>query len=198
VRPMSDKIHLSWEKNHPERTAWTDHVIAELTPRMKFLGISRDITEFAPNYASLNEAQQLNVWGELISGVARFESSWNPCNRFKENFSKPDPITGEPVVSEGLLQLSYQDITGHPKLDGLFDWEKDKLLDRNDCSKTILDPFKNLTGGIIILADQIQKHSKIILKSPYWSTLRDPDTGENTKVPEIKAMVRKLPFVKKG
>jgi hypothetical protein len=162
---------------------------------MPFLRTASDITEFAPNYASLNEAQQLNVWGELISGVARFESSWNPCDRFKENFAKPDPITGEPVVSEGLLQLSYQDVTGHPKLDGLFDWEKDKLLDRKDCSKTILEPLRNLTGGIIILTDQIQKHSKIILKSPYWSTLRDSDTGKETKVEEIKTMVKKLPFV---
>jgi len=192
---MEDDIYLSWEKNHPERAAWTDHVIAELILRMPLLTRASDITEFARNYPSLNEVQQLNVWGELISAVARFESSWNPCNRFKENFPKPDPITGELVVSEGLLQLSYQDVTSHPKLDGLFDWEKDKLLGREDCSKTILDPFRNLTGGVIILSDQVQKYSKIILKSPYWSTLRDPATGKDTRVAEIKAMIKKLPFV---
>ena len=186
-------IPLSWEKNHPERAAWTAHTLSTLKPHLPDLDIAADITQFAPRYGTLHDDQKLAVWGELISAVAYFESSWNPCSRYKEPMADKDSVTGEPIYSEGLLQLSYQDVKTYSQLHLPFDWNADKLLARDDCSKTILDPLRNLTGGIAILVEQVRKHKAIILKRPYWSTLRDPAAG-TTKVPEIIDMVRKLPY----
>ena len=166
-------------------------------PHLSDLDGAEDIIEFAPNYADLTDRQKLNVWGEIISAVALFESSWKPCGRFKEELAEPDSVTDEPVVSEGLLQLSYQDLKSYAALHLPFDWQADKLLARTDCSKTILDPLMNLTAGIAILTHLVQKHSRIQIEHPYWSTLRDSAAG-NTKVPEIIEMVKKLPFVKEA
>ncbi len=105
-----------------------------------------------------------------------------------------DKVTGEPVYSEGLLQLSYQDVLSYPHLGLPFDWNADKVLVRTDCSKTILDPLKNITGGIAILAEQIRRQGMIVLKHPYWSTLGDPSIWTASKVAKIIDMVRKLPF----
>jgi hypothetical protein len=101
-------IPLSWEKNHPERAAWTAHTLSTLKPRLPDLSAAIDITRFAPKYSPLDDDQKLGVWGELISAVIYFESSWKPCSRYKEPMADKDSVTGEPVYSEGLLSLSYQ------------------------------------------------------------------------------------------
>jgi hypothetical protein len=186
---------LSWERGHPERSSWTTHTISVLQTHFTTLDTASDTSQFAPKYHQLSDEQKLVVWGELISAVAFFESSWNPCSRYKEPMSENDSITGEPIYSEGLLQLSYQDVKSYPQLNLPFDWAADKHLLRTDCAKTILDPFRNLTGGISILTYLVSKHRKVILMKPYWSTLRDPATAKTTKVNEIIAMVKKLPFV---
>jgi hypothetical protein len=109
-----------------------------------------------------------------------------------------DPVTGAHVYSERLLQLSYQDTEGNTELKKLFDWGQDKKLKRDDCSKTILDPLRNLTGGIPILINQVKHHKAIVLKKPYWSTLGDLGVWKNFKVTEIAAMVGKVPVKRMG
>ena len=185
-----DSIPLSWEEGHPERAAWTAHTLSTLEPYLDDLDKADDIADFAPKYMNLPDDKKLLVWGELISAVSRFESGWDPCNRTLEDLGT-DEVTHEPVYSEGLLQLSYQDVLSYPDLNLPFDWTRDRPLPRTDCNKSILDPYLNLTGGIAILAEQIREKRKIVVVPGYWSTLGVPTL---TKVPEIIAMIRKLPF----
>jgi hypothetical protein len=187
------KTVLSWEVDHPERSLWTTHTLATLKPHLAQLNTATDIAIFALSYAIATDEEKLAIWGELISAVALKESSWNPCDRYLEKGMGTDPVTGEHVYGEGLLQLSYQDTEGNPELKKLFDWEQDKKLKRDDCSKTILDPLRNLTGGIAILVNQVKHHKAIVLKKPYWSTLGDPGVWKDSKVTEIAAMVGKVP-----
>jgi hypothetical protein len=187
------KTVLSWEVHHPERNAWTTHTLATLKPHLAELHTASDIATFAPNYGIATDEEKLAIWGELVSALALKESSWNPCDRYLEKGMGTDPVTGEHVYSEGLLQLSYQDTEGNSELKKLFDWEQDKKLKRDDCSKTILDPLRNLTGGIAILVNQVKRRKAIVLKKPYWSTLGDPSVWKDSKVTEIAAMVGKVP-----
>jgi len=122
------------------------------------------------------------VWVELIKWISFYESSWSPLTRYNESTMGTDPITGLPVYSEGLLQLSYQDSQWAPYCK--FDWAKDKDLHVDDPKKTILNPFNNLDCGMRILANQIQKRGKIVLQTGhYWSVLRE--SGRYSKVSSI-------------
>jgi hypothetical protein len=59
-----------------------------------------------------------------------------------------DPVTGKQVASEGLLQLSYQDVPNYGSVLKYplckIQWSKDKSLSVTDPKKTILDPYINL------------------------------------------------------
>jgi hypothetical protein len=176
---------LSWEQGHPDRSSWSDQLIAEIGKAIAILTTATDITFFCPQYQSLRDNLKIAIWAELLVQVAFFESAWKPCCRYREDSMGIDPITKEQVYSEGLLQLSYQDLQVLPSLP--FDWAEDQKLSRNDCAKTILDPLKNLTGGVNILTHQISRHRAIILSTGvYWSTLKDAKSGRHSKVLEIK------------
>jgi len=188
------EVQLSWEHQHPERAIWSAHAARALRPHLTDLSVARDIRTFAPEYQAATDDEKTAIWAEIISAVAWFESTWNPCERYAEPGMGIDTVTGEPVYSEGLLQLSYQDVKNYPHLEIPFDWDRDKLLARTDCSKSILDPLKNITAGVSILADQVKRERAIVLKHPYWSTLGDPSEWHESRIEEIAAMVRKLPF----
>lgn len=146
---------------------------------------------FCPKYQSLDNNQRANVWAALFSGVAKYESAYSPTSRYQETTMGTDPITQQPVWSEGLLQLSYQDIQGFPFCD--FDWSKDKSLNPTDPNKTILDPYKNLYCGVGIMAKQITRKGLITVSSgAYWSTLKSG--GRYQQIAGISAIVKKIPF----
>lgn len=178
---------ISWEVT-PSRKAWSDFAKKEVEKSMPSLEKATDILDFCPTYSFLPESKRPWFWVELISAMAKFESGWNPTSRMVEPssaFPSVDPITGQPVASEGLLQLSYQDKRWMPSC--RFDWSKDKLLGPRDPKKTILNPEINLECGIKILARQIERRGLIVVgSSPYWSVIY---SGKYSKLPEIKAMV---------
>ncbi|MES2963768.1 MAG: murein L,D-transpeptidase catalytic domain family protein [Bdellovibrionota bacterium] len=158
-----------------------------------------DIAGFCPNYANLTTNKKISFWVYLVSAMTKYESGFNPVSRMKEPqdvFTKPDPITGEPVYSEGLLQLSYQDKNSYPTLCTEFIWATDKLLSRTDPKKTILNPYKNLTCGIRILNRLVGNKNAISFSSGhYWSVLIL--NGRYTKVTEIKALTNSISLCKK-
>lgn len=190
---------LSWEKNHPERKVWSHFVFGligsdELFP---IFDAAKDITRFYPRYNSLNKAQRATVWCELISAICLPESGWDPCNWMTEKTMGIDDVTGKQVKSEGLMQLSYQDVINYAGVlkdaKGKIDWSKDKFLDQNDPKKTIFDPFINLEAGIRILADQIKRTGCVILsRNVYWAVLKEG--GKYSEIPQIVSMVQKLKF----
>ncbi len=152
-----------------------------------------DIATFCPRYNSLPALQRMNFWGQLVSAISFYESGWNPLSRFIEvDMKDPDTVTGEQVVSEGLLQLSYQDTLNHRGLCD-FDWSKDMMLSVNDPRKTILDPYKNLSCGIRILARQIRsKHAIAIGKGAYWSVIKSDSSHE--KISKIATITKEFSF----
>ena len=152
-----------------------------------------DMALFCPRYAQITSLQKMNFWGQLISAIAKHESDWIPTRRFVETtMTKPDQVTGAQVVSEGLLQLSYQDMLNHPGVCH-FDWEKDQLLSPTDPKKTILDPFKNLQCGIRILARQIRSKKAIAIPNgAYWSVLKTDSFHQ--KILQIAAITKELSF----
>lgn len=181
-----------WEKARPsDGRSWTLHSFKIIdTYGDALINGSSDIKQFCPSYSALTRNLKLNFWTYLVSAVAQYESAFDPTNRYQETTLGTDAITKQPVWSEGLLQLSYQDVTAYSFCHE-FDWAHDKLLSAKDPKKTILDPFKNLSCGIRILNSQVRKKD-LIAVSGYWSTLSP--TNKYTKISAIKAVVNTIAF----
>ncbi len=181
---------LVWETaSRPVAKEWSQYVFSLLKGVAKPLLSASDFSLFCPTYQSLNENEKINVAGQLIAGIVKYESGFNPLNRFQESTMGTDPITGQPVWSEGLMQLSYQDTQWASYCK--FDWSKDRLLSATDPDKTILDPETNLNCGVQILARQIQSKGKIVLASgAYWAVIKSNNANE--KIDEIASIVSSL------
>jgi hypothetical protein len=196
--PKVEYASLSWEKSHPERRPWSSDVFLLIGEEL-FLDFdsAKDAKRVCPKYESLQRQQKISMWAELISAIAYYESGWNPASRMVETTMGTDPVTGKQVASEGLLQLSYQDVPNYKSILKYpackIDWQKDKGLSLTDPKKTILDPAINLECGLRILANQIRKKGYVILSSGvYWAVLKDG--GKYSKVDSIIRMVRKIGF----
>jgi len=184
---------LLWEPVRTGSEAWSAFVFNLIKGEAQALLSAQDFDVFCPNYANLSLDQKINTAGMLISGITKFESNHNPLSRFHESSMGIDPVTGEPVYSEGLLQLSYQDTQGYPFCQ--FDWEADKNLSATDPNKTILKPLTNLDCGVRILARQVQRQGTLILGSgAYWAVIKS--NSQYSKIDEIAALVQTLDFCK--
>lgn len=151
----------------------------------------QDVESFCPMYRRLGSIDQLNFWVQFFAAVAQYESGFDPTSRMTETTMGADPVTGQQVVSEGLLQLSYQDELWWPFCD--FDYSADRRYGVKDVRRSILDPEKNLSCGIQILNRQVEKRGAIALSSNvYWAVLKI--NGKYTKLPEIRSITKKLPF----
>ena len=182
---------LAWEStSHPERKSWSYYAYKVVDQQFAKLDQATDATRFCPNYHALTRNQKINFWGDLFSGIAYYESGWSPVDRMREAMGT-DSITHLPVYSEGLLQLSYQDIRWAPYCP--FDWSQDRALSSSSPEKTILNPYKNLYCGIRILADQVASRKAIALNSGvYWSTLQIG--GTYSQIAGISKMTKRLTF----
>lgn len=182
---------LLWESSRSGSKLWSDFVFQLIKSEAKPLLEARDFDLFCPKYHFLSEEQKVNVAGMLVSAMVKFESGFSPTSRFLESTMGMDSVTGLPVYSEGLMQLSYQDTKGWPFC--AFDWNKDKKLSASDPRKTILDPYKNLDCGIRILARQIERKGFIVIDSgAYWSVIKSGSSHE--KITEIADLVSRLEF----
>lgn len=182
---------LSWEYKVPESHDWSTFVFEKVNSLFNKFSQCEDITWFRPDYQTLNKNQQINVWGELISAICKFESGWKPWSYMIEKTMKNDPVTGKQVKSEGLMQLSYQDKKSYKMLPCKFDWDLDKDKADSDKTRTILDPIINLEFGIEILAWQVEKTKRIALdESVYWAVIKL--NGKYSQLPEIIKMIKSL------
>jgi hypothetical protein len=188
-----DKTYpLLWEATRKEGKKWTEYVftlIHQQTPNL--IQGAQDMDTFCPRYTFLTTDERVNLWGLLISAMVKYESGFEPTSRMQETTMGIDPVTHKPVYSEGLLQLSYQDVRVHPYCDE-FNWTLDKYLNPKDPKKTILDPYKNLTCGIKILAHQLKSTNRITLsKGVYWSVIKLG--GKYNRLKQIAALTKKMP-----
>ena len=140
---------------------WADSFKKLLEPRIELLNQAIDVSQLHPKYKSLTREQQLVVWGEFFKWLSYYESGWNPKSASVDVGSKFDRNTW----SIGLLQMSVVD----QKNLGLYlDFDYDSLL----------MPLPNLTLGLAVMVNQIQKRKKIFIPksekgnpSVYWATL---------------------------
>ena len=188
---------LAWESKSANSSSWSNTVYKVIQieePQMLGQNVADDVEIFCPKYRSLNDNQRLNFWGQLLAGMSKFESGWNPASYYVETTMGTDPVTGRQVASEGLLQLSYQDQKSY-NLNCGFDWSIDTKFSNTDIHKTIFDPHKNLRCGIKILAKQLTRQRAISTTTGvYWAVLKT--NGKYTKVPEIAAITKSLSFCK--
>jgi len=176
---------LSWESKNPKSSEWTKIALAQIEKHFDKLDKVEDMETFCPEYKKLDKGQRINVWGELISAMAFYESGWNPNAQFTETGLGNDEITGRVLTSEGLLQLSYNDTKWSKSCQ--FDWELDKN-NRGSHPTTILTPKNNLECGITILSKQINKHKKVVIKKgAYWAVIKEGH--QNNKTEGIKKMM---------
>ncbi len=188
---------LSWENNVKDSVLWSLMVFRLIQTEQPALLQTKvtDIATFCPRYDSLDQVQKINFWGQLIAAIAKFESGWKPVTRYVETTMGNDAITGEQIVSEGLLQLSYQDAK-YTSAFCKFDWSVDKFLNLKnpmDARKTIFDPYKNLRCGLAILAKQIKNKKAIAVDSgAYWSVIKIGN--KNSKIEKISAITKSLSF----
>lgn len=200
IVPEKEFAALSWERNHPERKAWSKFVFELVSEELlEVLDSAKDAKRICPKYEVLARDQRVLIWGELVSALAYFESGWSPTSRMTETTMGTDPVTKKQVVSEGLLQLSYQDVPNYGSVLKYplckIEWTKDKGLSVTDSKKTILDPYINLECGLRILANQVQKKNLVILSSGvYWAVLKEG--GKYSKIDSIIAMVEKTGLCK--
>lgn len=183
-----------WEKARPEGKQWTKFATEVIEKDgMSLLAGSRDIEQFCPRYGALSQNEKVGFWVYLVSAVVKFESGFSPVARMQETTMGIDPITKLPVQSEGLLQLSYQDVLAYPYCNE-FDWSVDQHLAVKDPAKTILNPEKNLRCGIRILNQQLRKKSLIEFRpGNYWAVLM-PRNRPDSPVEKIKALSRATPM----
>lgn len=185
---------LPWEASGKSRD-WSLYLYKQIdnASSVYFKGAD-DITTFCPNYYALNRQEQTEFWAQLMVQMIKYESNYNPVTRFKEPGGNVDPITKQAVYSEGLFQLSYQDTQWMPECQ--FVWSKDKLLAITDPKRTILDPYKNLHCGVLIMKRQLTKYKKIAISTgAYWAVIKTNSTYN--KLPVITAATKALPYCKK-
>jgi Putative peptidoglycan binding domain len=71
---------LSWESASDTNKVWSDYTFQIIEGLFADFDKCQDITRIRPDYKILSRTQKINVWGELISAIAKPESSWNPTS----------------------------------------------------------------------------------------------------------------------
>lgn len=143
------------------KMGWSYDSIVEskITPRMS----NANPGEFCPKGGVDAET----FWLGFVKSIAKAESGWNNCEQYTESKMGTDPITGKQVVSEGLLQLSFQDARNWKSLPTC------QKIDFNNPT-SIFSPAINLGCGMEIM-DGLLKRTGNVRKDlgAYWSTVRD-------------------------
>lgn len=152
---------------------WDRIVEQALPPRMLGPQVPRDVRRFCPRFYEMPEVDKRAFWAYFFQALAGAEAGLEPATRVRHTepaVAVKDRVTGRPVRSEGLLQLTYED---KERYGCDFDWDRDRRLPAKDPSKTILRPENNLQCGVKILSNQIlDAHKPLLSSSGYWSTLR--------------------------
>lgn len=202
---ISNFSAVAWEKGNSKRKEWSKmvySVIENEEPTILDLNAAKDIESFCANYKNLDTPQRLNFWGQFFAAVTQKESGWNPLSQMTEtSFKYVDSVTRQPVKSEGLLQLSYQDEDSY-KLDCGFNWTIDSQIEVTDPRRSILNPYLNLRCGIKIFSIQLKKYHAIQVdrKKIYWNVLRfdEKTRSDSQSAKEIKKMTQSFKICQKN
>lgn len=174
-KPITDCTRKSW--------CWDSLVLDKITDNM----LAANVGSFCPKAKSLNGK---TVWLNIVKSIASAESGWDPGNTYVEPGASMslDKVTGKRVVSEGLLQLSYQDSRAWSSLPGC------KAIDY--AKRNIQDPIINLNCGIEIMdrlagrnpASDISnalKKNGVSSLGDYWSSVWMSKTDARAKMKRL-------------
>lgn len=120
-------------------------------------------------------------WKAYMKAVSWAETKWVYTSTYVEKgFKNLDPVTGKQPVSEGLFQLSYQDVKWYAKQPTcqLFDYKADEKLPLKNHS--IINPFINV-GCAMEIADKLMTsyagNELYYIIGRYWSVSRPERDG---------------------
>lgn len=169
--PEKPTIPLPWDGQHKDSAKWTAYLL-EQVEKSKLPGLPvTDGETFFSGYNELSRYGRVVFWMNVISKMAKFESSYKPECRYVENFKDN---SGKKVVSRGLLQLSIESANSYPGVD---------LKD----AAHLHDPYVNLHTTVRIMERLVSKHGRIAGKgtdgawkgvAAYWSCMRSTKNGE--------------------
>lgn len=179
---------LAWEREGKGHSTWTTHL-------RKIVGASTlagypavNMEKVCPNYHNLPVKHKPEVWAQLISIMAKYESGFKP----ETTFTEPDihDAKGIKVVSTGLLQISVESANSYGcgiTFEGLKNWEK------------------NLTCAVLIMEKNVARNGqafdkkKVMFKgkpqsrwqgaSAYWSVARE---GVSNSFPKVQKYMMNL------
>jgi Transglycosylase SLT domain len=170
---------LSWEKD-ASRIEWSNYLFSKLSSDYKeaFLKAT-DGKRLCQKYDTLSLDQKIDVWAEMISSMAYYESSWNEKSASVDVGKQSQKNTW----SIGLLQISVIDQQ----------WSGGNL---KYSYNELLTAKPNLHLAMQIMARQIEKTGLFILpnssKYRYWAVFLDGN--KYSKVGQITKQVNALPF----
>ena len=157
---------------------------SEVTQEMLAVSPTR-IKDFCPNWNKLDQGQKEDFYADFVQAVAWTESGYDSASMYVEDKLGKDPVTGQNVVSEGLMQLSYQDKLQYGKACD-FNFSKDReafledleahnkgALRSKHLHREILNPQRNLTCAMSIMQKLLTSSDKPLPQvfAPYWSTV---------------------------
>jgi hypothetical protein len=173
--------------------AWTQITLSELRGAGQGLLTTEpaDIDAFCPSYRTLDTDQRAAFWVALISGMTRFESTFDPKVRFSEfdncqtDACRQSMLTADSrkVVSRGLLQLSQESANAYRGCSVPVDREE-----------SLHDPALNLHCGVVILTRLVTRDGVISRQdgswkggAAYWSVLRPSRNDSLAKIQRFTA-----------
>ncbi|QSQ22338.1 hypothetical protein JY651_45680 [Pyxidicoccus parkwayensis] len=181
--------------------AYDAHIRAEAAkvPALRTLPEAR-MSDFCPRWAELEPGARLQFYADLLYAISGPESGRDRRVMFNETRIRDrvtrrqvvDSVTRRPLLSEGLLQLSYADMDGYPPAEGLgcrFDWEADRTAFAQDLAtsagartflsshpeRSLLNPYTQLTCGVHVLNTLVRRFPEDDFRAAagrYWSTMR--------------------------
>lgn len=152
-------------------------ISSKVTPAM----LAANVGAFCPNYS---KADKNKFWVKFVAAIAYAESAWDPKNTYKETTMGIDPITGKTVESDGMLQLSCQDVVNYASLPSAANM---------DCRKhpgAMFDPIVNLSFGVEIMDHLIKRNPSLDISSTksvgaYWSSARIGHDASRVKLRKL-------------
>ncbi len=188
LKPESFKADWDVTDKGTQWTGITLKALESIGQDMIVLQEPTDVKEYCPKYKKLSYEERLQFYVMLISSMARFESGFDPKTKHTEDFKDSN---GVPVVSRGLLQMSYESAVDYGC----------KLKN----PQTLHNAEANLRCAVKILNSWVKRDKKIGswgVKSSgkpdhlgggrYWSVLRKTSDSR----PQIQAKTLSLKFCK--
>lgn len=179
VKPSAPLSKLAW--NNAE---WDAKLRGELKEEgLDQVGSIADAQTFCPRYGSLTASHRLEFWSVLMVAMAKRESNYKPTTTYQESFKNSK---GEPVISTGLFQISYEST------------RQAKYKCPGVTTESLKNPMQNIGCSVNILAHWVKADKRAAGFSGsntgcgrYWSVCRP---GESQKY--IAAQTTALPFCK--